>query len=214
VCHGVGWYHDWANPAHADASDAMISFECPLCDKPLIVPNRSAGASMKCPDCRGELVVPPVPERRAIRRYLWLIPAAAVLALLIGAAFWSLRPDESAQVRERFQTNLRARSPKWKGVEWQRCDARNGDYRLTVRYTSDRGAYAFEVGYYPEAGGASVHVNPSGNRWLARANFGTRDDESFEYRGINEGEREELARLSRDVCRALADAVNPPPPGK
>lgn len=188
----------------------MIAFDCPHCQKPLIVPNRQAGNRQPCPGCHETLVVPPPPRPSWAARYRTPITYLTVLIVVVLATGWKIYRDrEPERIKARLAGILRSQSTLWQGFGWEKCDPQVGEYRFSVFYLGPRKRYVFEVSCFRPADQTFVLVDPAHQQstWLASLSFTAGETESFRYEGGNDREHEELASLSEQLARAITQAA-------
>lgn len=189
----------------------MITFDCPNCGKPLIVPNSRAGASMTCTGCQAPLTAPqprpPSKTGRNVKALLWFLVALAVA----GAGYFRWQQSRRPmRIQEQFSEMLNTLSKEWKGINWDKCNSDTGEYKVSVFYYTDKGKYHFHGSCYVAVGRSFVVVDPTSDpsRWLANAVFVGDELESYQYQGGVESEKQDLASLSRDLASALWTAVH------
>jgi hypothetical protein len=188
----------------------MISFDCPGCGKPLIVPNSRTGTVISCPGCRDGVLVPePRPPSKTARRFKLLFFVATAVGLAVLVALFAGQARRPRVIQHRLYANLQEASPLWGQVGWHKCDPRTGEYHFTASYSHSGGSYEFETDSYEAAGRTIVHVNPSRNnaQWLARASFTQGEQDAFRYAGGDEDEKRDLNILIRNLVEALRDAT-------
>jgi hypothetical protein len=185
----------------------MIAFQCPRCHKPLIMPNRKAGAIEPCPGCLEQVQVPearPVAPPSVLQKLMPFIVIAAAVTAFIGWRSYQAR--EPMRIRERFAAALTTQSPQWQGIGWEKCDSSVGDYKLSVLYVGSRKSYNFAATCFAPIRQTFVFVDPSAQQtqFLAHLIFTNGEMESFRYTGGDPDEREELQLLTLDLARTLS----------
>ncbi len=187
----------------------MIAFDCPQCGKALIMPNARAHSETRCPRCGDPLVVPGEPPRaRGAHRWLWLVPVVISLAVMaVLARPWLDEVGRPKVIQDRFRSQLQARSPGWKEIEWEYCDPKLGDYVLTTYFQGEKANYNVHVECHLAGEQMFVRFNPTADGYLADAHFHFAEPGAYDYRGAAPAERDLLAGLARDVNEALLQAI-------
>jgi hypothetical protein len=187
----------------------MIRFECTSCDQLCKAREDQIGERIRCARCGAVLTVPQPWRSPKETRPPWVL---LLLACVVGAVclgLWATSPTSPDTVRQRLATELQELSGHWKGAQWQKCDPRKDDYKLDVFYSDNQGLHVFEITRLPGTGQTYIVVDPKPEppRWLAHAVFRHGQQESFEYQGKSEAEREILEELARDLADALRRAL-------
>lgn len=188
----------------------MIHFACPQCGLSYNLPAYQRDRKTKCAACGAELVVTPLLGAPARPRKLWLLPVGAgLVGAVVLAGIFASRPPRPDPVRERFAAQLRALAGPWKGADWKTSDAEAGYYHVNVFVAGDGPTYTFEVTHVTVSDHTIIRVDPSPSppHWLAQAKFSRGEPESFDYRGTDEREQEQLAWRARELEEAFRQAV-------
>lgn len=186
----------------------MISFQCPHCEKPLIVPNAAEGSGRPCPGCGQLLTVPPPPPRRPTGR--WVVAGLGLVMLLVGVTAvgtLTARTRRTMVIQQRLAEQLHQRSPGWEGIVWDTCDPRSGDYRLSVHYTANDADYTLQLQRLAGMAQSFIAVNPNRSGWLALVQLQNGVILDMQYRGEDPREKTRLSELTQDLDVALGEAL-------
>jgi hypothetical protein len=184
----------------------MIAFNCSTCGKPFIVPNKAGSKPWICPVCGGEHILP-APRKPRKERSLLLFVAGLAVITGIAIWLWPTSAKRAALVRDRLTVELGQLSPQWKGVDWKVCDPEKGEYRLDAFYATPKGTYTLTLNRSLATDYSSVKIDPKANSWLALTLFFQGEFETFEYRGKDPTEKEQLRSLSFDLDSALTQSL-------
>jgi hypothetical protein len=174
-------------------------------------PNNRAGELRPCPGCGHGFVVPPAPTRKR-GRDLWPILAIVgifAVALGIPAGRWAYQASRPGALQRRLATVLPAYSPEWGGIAWEVCQPGTGEYRLMATHPGRGGVYTFGLSRAKGGTLTVIRVNPrkTAPEWLVLAVFDGLRQDTFEYRGWDDAERNDLQILVRQLADAFGQAI-------